>query len=130
MDDSLLMPCLDLVISHQFNYQQAIELFSNEYILTNNKVMNKKELIKRLSTKSDLNYQTSKQVIDVLTDILSEELAQGHSVRIINFGCLIPHKTSERWAKNPQNGNLHLIKSRIYVKFKTGKLLFNKINPK
>ncbi len=58
--------------------------------------MNKKELAKYISLNSGLDFKKSKEVIDVLKEIIKGELRSGGSVSIRKFGKFYIKKTKER----------------------------------
>ena len=90
--------------------------------------MNKAELIEALATKSGLQKQKAKRMLDVYIDIVTEKMSKNEEVVLIGFGTMFPHPQTSRLARNPRTGTPVMIPPRTTVKFRPGKYLLEEIN--
>ena len=65
----------------------------------------------------------------VLNEII-KTVAKGNSVQIRGFGSFFTKAREKRIGMNPQNGKNIEIEKKTHPKFKMGKILFKKLNPK
>nr|WP_298892196.1 HU family DNA-binding protein [uncultured Acinetobacter sp.] len=90
--------------------------------------MNKPELINAIAAKTGIKKTTIGEVIDALTNTVTEELANGGEVALIGFGTFSVKDRAERTGRNPKTGEpLHLPASKAPV-FKAGKGLKEAVN--
>lgn len=83
--------------------------------------MNKPELINAIATKTGIKKTTIGEVIDALTNTVTEELSSGGEVALIGFGTFSVKDRAARTGRNPKTGEpLHLPASKAPV-FKAGK---------
>ena len=59
-----------------------------------------------------------------------EALTQGKRIEIRGFGSFFTKTREKRIGINPQNGKNIEIEKKVHPKFKMGKILFKKLNPK
>lgn len=90
--------------------------------------MNKAELIEALATKSGLQKQKAKRMLDAYIDIVTEKMSKNEEVVLIGFGTMFPHPQTSRLARNPRTGTPVMIPPRTTVKFRPGKYLLKEIN--
>lgn len=90
--------------------------------------MNKLELIKEVSGRAGLTQVVTKDVVDAVLEVITEELIKGEKVAIAGFGTFEVKERAERMGRNPQSGEAMLIASSKNVKFKAGKALKDKVN--
>ncbi|MBE6302090.1 MAG: HU family DNA-binding protein [Parabacteroides distasonis] len=90
--------------------------------------MNKAELIEALATKSGLQKQKAKRMLDAYIDIVTEKMSKNEEVVLIGFGTMFPHPQTSRLARNPRTGTPVMIPPRTTVKFRPGKYLLEEIN--
>lgn len=90
--------------------------------------MNKQQLIKEVSEKTGLTQAATKDVVDAVLDVITDELVKGEKVAIAGFGTFEVKERAERMGRNPQSGEAMLIASSKNVKFKAGKALKDKVN--
>lgn len=82
--------------------------------------MNKKDLIKALSEKTELSEKVITSVIDALPGVIGEELKNGGGVVTIpNVAQLKREHRAERNGRNPQTGESMTIKAKDVVKVKS-----------
>lgn len=90
--------------------------------------MNKLELVKEVSGKTALTQAATKDVVDAILEVITEELIKGEKVAIAGFGTFEVRERAERMGRNPQSGETMLIGASKNVKFKAGKALKDKVN--
>lgn len=90
--------------------------------------MNKLELIKEVSGRAGLTQVATKDVVDAILDVITNELIKGEKVTIAGFGTFEVRERAERMGRNPQSGETMLIAASKNVKFKAGKALKDKVN--
>jgi DNA-binding protein HU-beta len=92
--------------------------------------MNKAELIETLATRSGMQKQKAKKMLNAYVDIVTEAMQRNEDVILVGFGTLTPHAQTSRPARNPKTGVPVMIPARTTVKFKPGKFLLEAINKK
>lgn len=90
--------------------------------------MNKLELIKEVSGKVGLTQIATKDVVEAVLDVITNELTRGEKVAIEGFGTFEVRERAERMGRNPQTSEEMLIAASKNVKFKAGKALKDKVN--
>ena len=90
--------------------------------------MNKLELIKEVSGKVGLTQIATKDVVEAVLDVITNELTRGEKVAIAGFGTFEVRERAERMGRNPQTSEEMLIAASKNVKFKAGKALKDKVN--
>ena len=93
--------------------------------------MNKSDLIKAILNKNN-KYKISEieNIVDLFFREIREALTQGKRIEIRGFGSFFTKTREKRIGINPQNGKNIEIERKIHPKFKMGKILFKKLNPK
>ena len=93
--------------------------------------MNKSNLIKSI-LKNNSKYKTSEieNIVDLFFREIKKALTEEKRVEIRGFGSFYTKKREKRVGINPQNGKNIDIEKKIHPKFKIGKILFKKLNPK
>ena len=93
--------------------------------------MNKSDVVKLLHAKNN-KYKISE--IENITDLffreLEKALTEGKRVEIRGFGSFFTKTREKRVGINPQSGKNIEVEKKIHPKFKMGKILFKKLNPK
>jgi integration host factor subunit beta len=90
--------------------------------------MNKSELIKRLADKTPLYHGEAARVVDTIFDEIANALADGDRVELRDFGVFSVKERSARVGRNPRTGAEVDISGKFVPRFKTGKLLRNRLN--
>ena len=86
--------------------------------------MNKKELIDIAAEKTtELRKKDLTQALNLITEVISEELADGGEILLVGFGTFSVREAKEREGRNPKTGDVLIIPARKVVKFKAGKAL-------
>ena len=93
--------------------------------------MNKSDLVKSLLSKNN-KYKVSEieNIVDLFFKEIERALSQGKRIEIRGFGSFFTKKRDKRIGINPQNGKNVEIEKKVHPKFKMGKILFKKLNPK
>jgi integration host factor subunit alpha len=66
----------------------------------------------------DLSKERCREIIESLFEIMKDELQKGHPVRISGFGKWSVREKKQRMGRNPQTGEVAIIKARRVVTFK------------
>ena len=85
--------------------------------------INKSELTKEVSAKTDLKQKDAEKVIDALIESIKDNLAKGEKVQIIGFGSFEVRNRAARKGRNPQTGKTITIPATKVPAFKPGKAL-------
>lgn len=86
--------------------------------------MNKAELIEAASQKAGVARKDAENIIDAVTDIITERLKQGDEVTLTGFGAFSARTRKGRIGVNPRNPSEQIdIPSVTVPKFKAGKNL-------
>ena len=93
--------------------------------------MNKSDLIKSILKKNN-KYKISEieNIVDLFFREIEKALKKGKRIEIRGFGSFFTKAREKRIGINPQNGKNIEIEKKIHPKFKMGKILFKKLNPK
>lgn len=85
--------------------------------------MKRSDLIKELALKFDLPVSQSKQVIDVVFDSMTDELAQGGKIEIRGFGSFRIKEYKGYTGRNPKTGQSVAVKPKRGIVFRVGREL-------
>ncbi|HNY12388.1 MAG TPA: HU family DNA-binding protein [Candidatus Wallbacteria bacterium] len=85
--------------------------------------MNKMEMVKQISEKTNLSKKDVKRSLDTTLHIIREMLHKGEKLTLVGFGTFSTYKRKERIARNPRTGKNIKVKARKVAKFKAGKAL-------
>jgi len=93
--------------------------------------MNKSDLVKSILKKNN-KYKISEieTIVDLFFREIEKALSQGKRIEIRGFGSFFTKAREKRIGMNPQNGKNIEIEKKVHPKFKMGKILFKKLNPK
>lgn len=93
--------------------------------------MNKSDLVKSIFKKNN-KYKISEieNIVDLFFREIEKALTKGKRIEIRGFGSFFTKAREKRIGINPQNGKNIEIEKKIHPKFKMGKILFKKLNPK
>ena len=93
--------------------------------------MNKSDIVKSL-LKENNKYKVSEieNIVDLFFREVEKALAEGKRIEIRGFGSFFTKVREKRIGINPQNGKNIEIEKKVHPKFKMGKILFKKLNPK
>tara|TARA_B100001123_G_C14795481_1_gene822237 strand:- start:159 stop:440 length:282 start_codon:yes stop_codon:yes gene_type:complete len=93
--------------------------------------MNKSDLVKVILDKNN-KYKLSEieNIVDIFFKEMEKALLEGKRIEIRGFGTFFTKTRDKRVGINPQNGENIDIEKKVHPKFKMGKVLFKKLNPK
>ncbi len=90
--------------------------------------MNKREFIKYIAEKHDINEKEAKRVVDVFTCSVIDALGEGKEITLIGFGNFAVTHVEARTGHNPKTGAPIKINAYRQPKFKAGKKLKDAVN--
>lgn len=90
--------------------------------------MNKKDLIENVAKKANIQKKIAREALDSFLDCISQALAKGQTVTLVNFGTFSPTPRAPRKGRNPRTGDIVEIPGVRAAKFKAGKGLKGSIN--
>ena len=85
--------------------------------------MNKKELVKAISEKTEMTQKTTAEVVDALFDVIEDTLMDGEDVSIANFGKFVVIEKEASTKRNPLTGAPVEVPAHNVVKFKASSVL-------
>ncbi|MEK7355267.1 MAG: HU family DNA-binding protein [Bdellovibrionota bacterium] len=84
-------------------------------------IVNKAELVEKVSKKTELTKMQSEQVIDAALDVITKAVAKGDEVKLVGFGTFSRTVRKSRAGRNPKTGTKLVIPAAKVPKFKAGK---------
>lgn len=85
--------------------------------------MNRSDLVIQLSTLSGLSLKKTEEIVDNITNTMSETLATGQRIEIRGFGSFDLNYRPARMARNPRSGETFPQSGKYFPAFKAGKHL-------
>jgi integration host factor subunit beta len=82
--------------------------------------MTKAELVEKLANKSKLSRKQAVDVINAMTQSISDSLAEGNKVEIRGFGSFRIRERNGRTARNPRSGKIVEVPAKKVPFFKPG----------
>lgn len=98
--------------------------------MTDKNVICKSDIAEMISERTDLNKKQASDAIGAITDIISESIVAGKSVKFVGFGSFSKQDVKARKGRNPKTGEELDIAASARVKFTTGKTLKTALNQK
>ena len=91
--------------------------------------LTKREIVLEIYEKTGFPQKQVQQTVQMSLDIILNALAAGRNVELRNFGILEVKLTKPRVGRNPnQPGSSFVIPARATVKFKSGKIMRQKVS--
>lgn len=90
--------------------------------------MNKQELIKSISTKTEMTLKGSESALNAILESIEDALVNGDKVSLVGFGTFEVSNRAEREGHNPQTKEKITIPAKKAPKFKAGKGLKDSLN--
>ena len=91
--------------------------------------MNKSDLIKKISEKSDtVNEEDLEQTVNIVLNLISSALNKGDRVEIRNFGTFSIRSRDQRISRNPKTGTAVLVEAKHHPYFRASKYLRESLN--
>jgi DNA-binding protein HU-beta len=85
--------------------------------------MNKSDLIKIMSDKTNVSQEKSKETLELILDMIKGGLEKDGKVMLSGFGSWEIKQRKEKKGRNPKTGEVIIIPPRKNIKFKIGKML-------
>jgi len=89
--------------------------------------LTKNDIVRTLAEKYELEIASTRRVVQGTLDMVLEALLKGDKVELRNFGVFEVIQRKGRIARNPKSKQEVFIPERKVVKFKTGKVMEDKI---
>src|SRR5579859_982795 len=86
-------------------------------------VVSKDELIHQIAAKAGLNLKSTSKVIDAFTEVVREDVAKGHEVRLMGFGAWNLRSVAARRVKSIRGGQQITLPAHKRVGFSVGAVL-------
>lgn len=93
-------------------------------------VVGKDELIHQVAAKCGMNLKETSKVLDAFTEVVREDVSQGHEVRLMGFGTWNLRAVAARRVRSIRGGKQITIPARKRVGFSVGAVLSTAANPK
>lgn len=90
--------------------------------------MNKSELIEAIAQAADVPKAQASRVLDAMTSVVGDALAQGRQVSLVGFGTFMVRERPARSGRNPRTGETIKIAASKTPAFKAGKALKDRVN--
>ena len=92
-------------------------------------VVGKDELIHQIAARAGMNLKETSKVIDAFTEVVREDVAEGHEVRLMGFGTWNLRDVASRKVKSIRGGKQITIPARKRVGFSVGAVLSQAAQP-
>src|SRR5436305_14724109 len=86
-------------------------------------IVGKDELVHQIAAKAGLNLKETTKVINAFTEVVCEDVAQGHEVRLMGFGTWNLRHVAARNVRSIRGGRQITIPARKRVSFSVGAVL-------
>ena len=83
--------------------------------------MNKQEFIKAVAEKAEITQKATKEVLEVMQEVVYEEMKKGEEVKVMDSVTLMGKMVPQRVARNPQDGTELIVPEHLAPKAKFGK---------
>tara|TARA_B100000212_G_scaffold308135_1_gene257717 strand:- start:6174 stop:6452 length:279 start_codon:yes stop_codon:yes gene_type:complete len=91
--------------------------------------MNKSDLVKKISGKSDLFHQDDiERSVKLILDLISDSLGKNQRVEVRNFGTFSTRLRKERLSRNPKTGTSIFVEAKNHPYFRASKNLKQSLN--
>ena len=90
----------------------------------------KKDLVKRIAYSTGERQRIIKRIIDELLEHIIDALIRGERIELRKFGAFKINWRRAKTVRNPKTGEKVRIPSRKVAKFRSGKILFKRLNQK
>ena len=91
--------------------------------------MNKSDLIKKISNKSDLfSKEDIEKSINSIINLITQSLSSKNRIEVRNFGTFSIRSREERLSRNPKTGTSVLVEAKNHPYFRASKKLKQSLN--
>ena len=93
------------------------------------KKMNKSDLVRKISNKSDsFTEDDIEKSVNLILELISKSLSKNQRVEIRNFGTFSIRSREERLSRNPKTGTSVLVEAKNHPYFRASKNLKQSLN--
>lgn len=85
--------------------------------------MNKKDLVKSIATKAELNQKQAGAALDATIAAITDALKAGENVQLTGFGTFEVRTRAARTSRNPRTGEMVEVVEKKVPAFKPGKAI-------
>ncbi|MBM3259371.1 MAG: HU family DNA-binding protein [Candidatus Sericytochromatia bacterium] len=89
--------------------------------------MNKEELIKQVSARTDLNQKQASECLNAIIDVISEQLVESGKITLVGFGTFQVRERAAREGRNPRTGEALKISAKRSPVWTAGKTLKERV---
>lgn len=89
---------------------------------------NRQDLVDLIAVKADISKTIAEIALTAVVDTITDTLADGGKVAIVNFGSFETSQRKARVGRNPRTGEEMKIPASVIAKFKAGKRLKDAVN--
>ena len=82
--------------------------------------MNKAEFIKAVAEKAEITQKATKEILEVMQEVVYEEMKKGEEVKVFDSITLMGKMVPERECRNPQDGTTIVVPEHLAPKAKFG----------
>jgi integration host factor subunit beta len=90
--------------------------------------MNKSELVEALSAQKNLTYKKAEDIVNIIFESMSDELAKGGRIEIRGFGSFVVKDYKAYMGRNPKTGEVIQVHPKRLPFFKVGKELRERVD--
>lgn len=90
--------------------------------------MNKSELVEALASRKNLTFKKSEEIVNIIFDSMTGELARGGRIEIRGFGSFMVKDYKAYMGRNPKTGEVIQVHPKKLPFFKVGKELRERVN--
>jgi DNA-binding protein HU-beta len=90
------------------------------FILTNNKTMNKAQLVETMAQEAGITKVEAKKALNAFLKTATQALRGGNKLTLVGFGTFTVADKPARAGRNPRTGHPIRINAKTSVKFKPG----------
>ena len=83
--------------------------------------MNKGELVEQIYQDNDMTKSECRELVSSLVETITETVAEGEEVRLVNFGTFVPSPRQETVKRHPVTGEKIDVPAKVVPKFRSGK---------
>ena len=91
-------------------------------------MITKTNLIKAIQEKTNCSASAVNSILDAATEFIMQQVADGETISIKNFGTFSARNRAERSGRNPRTGENIIIEARKVAVFKPGKAFKELVN--
>lgn len=90
--------------------------------------MNRSQLVRAVARKHQLSETETEKIVATVLNLISDRLASGEHVTLINFGRFVSRLRKPSLKRNPRNGEEMKVPARVGVVFLPAPALKEKLN--